>query len=551
MKPRIRNINRKKLTESDFSKGQQFDDTLQGLKKAKTINWAAPKLWIGIAATALVATVITLFSSPEKKPSDLASIPEKSSEFIKPAFNNIDLKDTSLTVDAEKGGIIQLQKGSYIDVPPNAFVDERGNPIKGTVDLKYREFRDPADFFVSGIPMEYDSGGVKYTFESAGMFELKGYQNDKKVYIKKGNPLTVNFASDYKDDRYNIYKLDTAKKGWEYIAKDDISKKPKETVAESNYNTETFDEYNKSSIVYVPKSQDMPAKPQKAVEGKRHLKIAVEESEFPEIAVYKDVTFEIDPKDYDLKPSFGSIVWDDVKMQKNERSGFYQVTFFKEKDSVTFPAKPVFEGVAYDKAVKMYEDKLKEYNAKLDSRKTKELNEQAQIEAANKKAVQDWDKYQARIAEENRKRAEEQQKMWANMAVRQRVQGIIYRTFQVENFGFWNSDCPANMPQGQIVQAEFQDEKGERIIFDMVYLVDKNRNALYNVYSGQATTQFSYNPNSQTMLWAITAAGKLALFTVEDFADLKPVNNKTTIIKLNTVAKSFANEKEVKSYLDI
>lgn len=53
------------------------------------------------------------------------------------------------------------------------------------VKITYREFADPIDFFVSGIPMEYDSAGRKYNFESSGMCEINAYKDDIAVLLTR------------------------------------------------------------------------------------------------------------------------------------------------------------------------------------------------------------------------------------------------------------------------------------------------------------------------------------------------------------------------------
>ncbi|MGC6531713.1 MAG: hypothetical protein ACON34_01805, partial [Flavobacteriales bacterium] len=92
-------------------------------------------------------------------------------------------------------------------VPAGCLVDADGNPITGEVDLDYREFRNKADLFLSGIPMEYDSAGTAYTFESAGMFELRGQQNGQEVFIANNRNLTVEMEQLQASTEFSQYVL--------------------------------------------------------------------------------------------------------------------------------------------------------------------------------------------------------------------------------------------------------------------------------------------------------------------------------------------------------
>jgi hypothetical protein len=115
-----------------------------------------------------------------KKEIKVVAEPER---FIKPPIKGADVPFKEWTVDAAKGDTVYYPTGSIILFPPNSFVDKNGNVITGNVEVKYREFTKPIDFFLSGIPMNYDSAGVQYTFESAGMCEILAYKDGAPVFV--------------------------------------------------------------------------------------------------------------------------------------------------------------------------------------------------------------------------------------------------------------------------------------------------------------------------------------------------------------------------------
>jgi hypothetical protein len=131
---------------------------------------------------------------------------------IKPAFQSIDVEFKHLVVDTEKGAVVKLPNGTKITVPKNAFVDQHNQPIVGSVDLAYREFQNAAQILASGIPMTYDSAGVTHQFESAGMFEIRGFQDDKPVFIAKDKGIDVAMASFVKGNDFRFYYFDQTDK---------------------------------------------------------------------------------------------------------------------------------------------------------------------------------------------------------------------------------------------------------------------------------------------------------------------------------------------------
>jgi hypothetical protein len=82
------------------------------------------------------------------------------------------------------------RSGTVIRIPKDALVYLDGSPVKGKVDLSYREFRDAADFIATDIPMAYDH---QHQFESAGMFEMTASQEGKEVFVKKSAYVDVDF----------------------------------------------------------------------------------------------------------------------------------------------------------------------------------------------------------------------------------------------------------------------------------------------------------------------------------------------------------------------
>lgn len=137
--------------------------------------------------------------------------------FISPPFPSLDPAFTVFRADATKEQTFVLPHGGHLKVPKGAFVDAQGNAVTGEVTLRYREFHNAADIFLSGIPMKYDSAGNRQ-LETAGMFELRGSQNDKEVFVKKGASLEVRLASFAPENDYMAYALDENARNWRFLA---------------------------------------------------------------------------------------------------------------------------------------------------------------------------------------------------------------------------------------------------------------------------------------------------------------------------------------------
>ncbi len=105
---------------------------------------------------------------------------------------------------------------SKIIIPENAFLDKEGNVVNGTVDIEYREFHDPVDIILSGIPMGYDTADIKGTLESAGMFEFRASSQGEEVFPNPDAIINVELESKQLRDGYNRYKFNEDSGNWEY-----------------------------------------------------------------------------------------------------------------------------------------------------------------------------------------------------------------------------------------------------------------------------------------------------------------------------------------------
>ncbi len=509
--------NRPNISSEKIASYKDFNKLLLDYKKVTNPKFIknSKNFFKSLLAIAAVVSVILIFSPKEAS---------KNNKFICPPLRNINIDYDLYTIDASKGGSFIHKTGSKITFPANAFVDKNGNEVKGNVTVKYREMKDIADIFVSGIPMEYDSSGSEYTFESAGMLEILAEKDGEQLYMNKGKNVDIEMSSVFPESKYNLYQLDTVKRNWTFAGKDSIYK-----MSEKIMNDSANIFANKKEIPYEVDSlqnNDGIIKPVKKDEDGFCFNIKVDSSEFPEISIYKNVKFQI-AGDFSVEEvKFNSkILWNDVEINRLEDNK-YLVTFFSANKTVKYVTTPVFEKGDYKDALDIYKSYLqnikeqkekiveleRQRNEILAKKRQKEIEEQARLEAEYQKSVEEAKLRQKLWEEENARRMAIQNTVYTK-------NDLVFRTFQVNGFGIWNCDNPMALPQGAKLFAKYYDkENNSELVFNNVYLAEKDRNAMFNYYKGKL---FRFNPGKNNIVWGVTPEGYLAIAKKEEFDKYK------------------------------
>ena len=459
--------------------------------------------------------------------------------FINPPLPQINVPFSEYVFNAQEGQTIYYNSGSIIHFPPSAFVDEANNIIKGMVKISYREFADPLDFFVSGIPMQYDSAGKKYDFESSGMCEINAFKDNKAVFVNPNAKPEINLSGTNKSALHNLYYLDTAKRNWEFMGKDIITE-VKNTVAAKSI---------AKNMPAITERENMPVKPsppRKADDTHQAFSIEVDPNSFKELLVYDHLKFEaID--DNPTMRSDANEEWQNVKLDRTSTEGIYNVTFTNPKRKVTYKVRPVLEGKDYDVALKVFNQKTLAYEQALKERLQAAPNFSDTIALKNNNLTKNMDadrewnnKMNAMIAVRNKKIKElkkikmpEIQKQAMAQEIMSQDQLLllnrnqwkaavdvtlsqeVIRTFSINNFGVWNCDHP-EYPNDEVpLYANYTDSLNNKITLS-------NTAVVYQGFNG--ITQFPSNmkirviPAKENMLWSIVDSS-FYYFTYKDFAD--------------------------------
>ncbi|MBA3900718.1 MAG: hypothetical protein H0X62_11000, partial [Bacteroidetes bacterium] len=227
----------------------------------------------------------------------LFSTEEIQAPFVNPPMATANLEYSIYNINATNAQLLEYATGTTIEIPANSFVDKNGNPVMGDIEIRYREFHNPFEIFLSGIPMVYDSAGIQYHFESAGMFEILGFHGNEQVFINPEQQIQVKMASYNNGEYFNQYFLDTVNQNWNFIKKDNVEK----------FST---------AIIDVPSDEEKaisdnePAKPIKADEKYYSFEVIFNEEEFPELNVYKGLLFQVDKNEKAFSTEFARTAWE-------------------------------------------------------------------------------------------------------------------------------------------------------------------------------------------------------------------------------------------------
>ncbi len=580
------NLNRQPVPDEEINSHKDFGELVKAFKK-QSINKARSDsgflknkkiTYSAVIAGATVLCTVTYFSVFKNNPAKPKSndkittsntnqnstntfLNKPNTAFIAPPISKINVPYQSYKVKSEQGAVIKTQSNSKIIVPKNAFVNSKGNTIVGDVEIKFREFHNQADIIASGIPMKYDSAGIQTHLESAGMIDIKGYQNNEPVFINPKKQITVELQSAQTADKFNMYVLDTIAKNWTYLNRDNSLKglerqkgekgheKPKtevDSVINENAITKKLQQqlnaippkietekttYTKK-VNQLPKANE-PSKPIKATPGKEQFQLDVDGKEFPELATFKNMVFEVGAENKNYNSKLADITWSSAEISEGTQKGKNYLLTLKLRDRVEkLIVYPALLGKEYDAALKNYDSKFKEYQTVLAKRlavekKLKEEFEKKQAEylAEQKKLSDDLIKERIRIRQEQEQQLANQFKSIGN-------QQRVTRIFQVSNFGIYNSDCPNSMPKGESIKPIYVNKDGSLLQNIMcVYLICNDKNLVYNLNTSAA---INYNPNEKYSL-CIIANGQTYMCNNETFAkNTSSKNNKFELIEINS-----------------
>ncbi|MBS1617946.1 MAG: hypothetical protein JST76_05485 [Bacteroidetes bacterium] len=554
MKYRI-NRNQPPLTDADLSSARDFHKLLHTYRAVKVPFYRTGRFFAGSSAV-IVATAVSLvmlFGGDKPAPKS----------YIAPPVAQADITRDSFIVDADSVTDLTYSSGSRLHVPAGAFRTAEGQDVSGKVTLRYREFHDQKDIFLSGIPMVYDSAGQQYVFESAGMMEITAWQNGKELAANPEKPIEVQMVSNTAEDRYNTYFLDTTEKRWVNLNKTNLMAVPAVPVVaadstvvatriyrdmegeeESDVTTnptlqQSQQELKKASTAVREIEKEKPMPIAKADKAKTKFHIVVDANEFPEIAMYQNIRFQVkDELNFDKNSA--KTEWEDVRLKKLNGID-YQIEFVKGNRKMEVVATPVVEDKDLAAAQKIYDSKFALYQSQLTSRKEAEEKARQEYLAKAKDMQAKMDKAMAE--------AEARERQY--QATLNKTQ-LVYRTLSVYRFGTYNCDSPVSWPREANVVASLESESGEKLDLACLNLIEKDRNAVFPYAPTKGECRdFRFNPSKDNVLWAMTMDNKLAVVDMHSFKEQQAAQQGQVKFRFKLIDKDFKTADEVKKYLEI
>lgn len=137
---------------------------------------------------------------------------------IKPPLAGIDIPFEEFELSVAKTHKLITKKGSLINIPANSFVDSTGKAISGNVKVRFREMSDAIDIFLTGIPLAMNPQTTTEVLETAGMFEIRAYQDNKTLNLARDKAINVKLASNIPGEDYGYYELNDTTGNWNYVS---------------------------------------------------------------------------------------------------------------------------------------------------------------------------------------------------------------------------------------------------------------------------------------------------------------------------------------------
>ena len=548
------------LDKLEADKGQQGSGRIRQL------------YYYGSAAAAAIALLLILWgiNPADYQQQEQAYFAEK--PYVMPPLADVEPTFTSYKVDVNQGGIYEYESGSRLVVPAAAFMDDRGQLITGEVEIRYREMHDYVDFFLSGIPMVYDSANVRYTLESAGMIEIYAEQDGKRVNMAPGKHIDVSLVSqiDVPDinvpPSYNIYQLDTAARKWVYqdIDRLEIIDDILPTIDPQHPAYSAIDTYKKELAALAAKKEKdeealnsrflqpiAPLKPQKASSGQPTFSldpegfvISLDEQSIPaserqELRTQIDnIIWEVSPKNIDFDTRSLQVEWEGVRLKKLQ-AWEYEVTYFSGDTEVAMIVNRVLTGERFSQAMAQYETDLAIYQEALANYENEVRREKARLRADFLEAKQSL---RSQLDEALFSGQHNDEDEWAYTLQKRKIRN----RFRATEFGIWNCDRPV-APLEQQVKAKFVDTNGKLLKGIPAYLVDKTRNTVVR-FLATRNTPIAYNTLSDNMLWLVTEDQKIALVRPEQFKAI-PEGASKHIFEAEVLEANTKEEQEIRRML--
>lgn len=135
----------------------------------------------------VLSFIITVYSCKKDK-QDANPIPPTDNSTAKSLLLKNASSMQTYTIDGVSGGSFTTPQGTFVSIPANAFIYSNGNPVTGSVTIKFKDIYKKSDMLLNDMSTNLAWGGL---LKSAGMFYIKALQGNQAVDISSGRKITV------------------------------------------------------------------------------------------------------------------------------------------------------------------------------------------------------------------------------------------------------------------------------------------------------------------------------------------------------------------------
>lgn len=560
-------------SSDDIAKHQDFDALLAQFQEAPQIEEEKPErqprvIWLRYAAAAAAVMILAVIARGLLQGEEGMSEEQyfASQPFINPPLDDIKPTFASTKVNANQGGIYEYQNGSKLIVPAAAFKSADGKLVEGEVEIEYREMHDYVDFFLSGIPMTYDSAGTKYILESAGMVEIIAKQNGQPLQMQPGKEIKVELISYINMPRfnvspkYNIYKLNASTRNWEYRDVDNIQiieeldnegfENEELTNFKTNYES-TLTKINSAENLEITALEATipmpiePVKPFRANPNQFSFDLDISDNASPIVKElgekYQNIIWHISPNSPEINTNAFNVVWESMDLKPLENGQDFELTLLNGSHQERVIVTPALSGNEFNQAMTIYEAAMVEYQ--------KQLNDRALALQDNKEQI--LEKFNTQKAEAKRNfakiietwRVQNQNDPTLNQMVRKK----IINRFVATEFGIWNCDRPIH-PDDLEIEGNFELDKNAEVTDEIAYLVNKNRNTIVRIYAKDGA-KVNFDQKSDNLMWMVTKDNQIAIFRPQEFKKINQKKGGNHTFKLKVEPDALKSEEDVRKVL--
>ncbi len=566
-------INPPQPSSEEIARHKNFDALLEQYQQSKAtpqpgarvVRFSLLSRYAAAAAVLVIAVYGAFYLLQPAADAEVAFF--KSRPHVLKPFSDPVLAEAPLTlkVSADNGGVLEYPSGSRLVIPSKAFMSDRGKLIEGEVDIHYREMNDYVDFFLAGMPMNYDSAGMRFEMESAGIVEIYAEQNGERVNIAPGKAISVELVSfilrapNTLIPQFNVYKLDTTSRKWVYqdinnlqVVEDYLDpldpayaiKKSHQDALKAIENKGILEMQRFQAMTPVPEA---PSRPQKQNGSQPTIELqftddnvifedqnGLANGEATRLEkLYKGTIWQISPRNKGLDERAFRVEWESTRLKPiNDQE--YELTFVSGTKELKLIVSPVLMDNDYEQALRSYEAAMLVYEQKMAERESllqeQRVAIQQRIDAEKTAEQRAFEAQNADLLSSS------------NMGM---IKSKVINRFEVASLGIWSCDRPVP-PASKEINAQFTDQNGAPIEGTVGYIADKNHNTLRRFLITE-DAKMNFDADSDNLLWMVTQDDKMAIVKPEQFRQVG--NNGAHTFSFDVINQKISSEEDVRALL--